>query len=47
MEKENKVIKALLEEGFKEISKMQLRTQNFKEVIEYYDGITWRDFAKK
>ena len=47
MEQENKIIKTLLEEGFKEISKFQLRTQNFKEIIEYFDGITWRDFGKK
>lgn len=44
---DNTTIQKLKEEGFKEIDKTALRSHDYKEVIEYWDGTTWRDFAKK
>ena len=44
---EKNTVNALMEIGFIEIAKEQIRTRNFKELIEYWDGKTWRDFAKK
>ena len=37
----------LLSIGFKEISVIGLRTKDYVEVIEYYDGKDWKYYAKE
>lgn len=43
---ENTTIQKLSEVGFKIISVESLRSRNWKEVIEYYDGNKWVYLAK-
>ena len=47
METADKLIPILKTLGFIEIAPNQVRTINFKDIIEYYDGKSWRTFGLK